>query len=114
MDCLAVLAVLAAPFGPTGRTALHALLERARQPALQVAALRSHFDTKDLLRARGYRWNAEARVWIGEIAVAERDAELAWLKDAIYGGRSAEVEIETLTALERYSGREGTRERVRL
>ena len=114
MECLAVLAVLAGPVGPGGHTALRALLERARQPGLHVAALRSHFDTKDLLKARGYRWHAEARVWIGEIGAADRDAELAWLKQAIYGGRSAEVEVETLTALERYSGREGTRELVRL
>ena len=112
MDCLAVLAVLAGPLGSGGQTALQALLEHARQPRLHISALRSHFDTKDLLKARGYRWHAEARVWVGEIAAADRDAELQWLKQAIYAGRSAEVEIETLTALQRYSGREGARERV--
>ena len=114
MDCLAVLAVLGQPLGDTGNTALHALLERARQPAFHVAALRSHFDTKDLLKGRGYRWNAEDRVWVGEVSAADREAELAWLKTAIYGARGAEVEIETLTAHERYSGRPGTRERVSL
>ena len=114
MDCLAVLAVLAQPLGATGQPALQALLERARQPAYQVAALRSHFDTKDLLKARGYRWHAQDRVWVGEIAAAGRDAELAWLKGAVYGGKDAEVEIETLTAHERYSGRQGITERVRL
>jgi DNA polymerase-3 subunit epsilon len=114
IDCLAVLAVLANPLGATGQTALHALLERARESSYRIAALRSHFDTKDLLKARGYRWNAEARVWIGDIAAAARDGELAWLKESIYGGRDAEVEIETLTAKERYSVREGKRERVRL
>ena len=113
-DCLAVLAVLAKPLGETGQTALLALLERARESSYRVAALRSHFDTKDLLKARGYRWNSEVRVWIGEIAAADRESELVWLKEAVYGGRDAEVEIETLTAKERYSVREGKRERVRI
>jgi DNA polymerase-3 subunit epsilon len=114
MDCLAVLAVLAQSMGDTGKPALRALLVRAREASYQVAALRSHFDTKDLLKARGYRWNADARVWAIDIAAAGRDAELAWLKAAVYGGRDAEVEIETLSARERYSGRDGKRERVRI
>ncbi len=114
IDCLAVLAVLANPLGNTGHTALLALLERARESSHRIAALRSHFDTKDLLKARGYRWNSDVRVWIGEIAAAERESELAWLKETVYGGRDAEVEIETLTAKERYSVREGKRERVRI
>jgi DNA polymerase III subunit epsilon len=114
MDCLAVLAVLSSPLGTTGKTALHALLERARESSYQVAALRSHFDTKDLLKARGYRWNPDIKVWVGEIAGAARDAEFAWLREAVYGGHNAEVEIETLTAKERYSVREGKSERVRI
>jgi DNA polymerase-3 subunit epsilon len=114
VDSLAVLAVLANPLGATGQTALHALLEHARESSYQVAALRSHFDTKELLKARGYRWNPNIKVWIGEIAGAARDAEFAWLREAVYGGRDAEVEIETITAMERYSGREGKRERIRI
>ena len=114
MDCLALLAVLAHALGDTGKPALRALLERARESSYRIAALRSHFDTKDLLRARGYRWNADVRVWAVEIPAAAREAELAWLKQAVYGGRDAEVEIETLTAQERYSGRDGQRERVRI
>lgn len=114
IDCLAVLAVLSQPLGTTGQSALHALLACARATSFQVAALRSHIDTKDLLKSRGYRWNSEIRVWVGKIAQADRDSELAWLKEAIYGGNSAEVEIETLTAKERYSLRAGKRERVRI
>ena len=114
MDCLALLAVLARPLGETGSPALWSVLQHARESSYSVAALRSHFDTKDLLKARGYRWNADARVWTREVAGAARDAEFAWLKAAVYGGREAEVEVETLTALERYSGRDGRRERVRI
>ena len=113
-DCLAVLAVLSARLGDTQRTAFQVLLDSARQPAYRVAALRSHIDTKDLLKARGYRWHPENRVWVGEFIAAERDAELEWLKAAVYGGAGAEVEIETLTAKQRYSHRDGKKERVRL
>jgi DNA polymerase III subunit epsilon len=113
-DCLALLAVLGKPLGDSGRPALHALLENARQPGFRVAALRSHIDTKNLLKARGYRWNPEDRVWVGDIGGSEREAELAWLKKAIYRGESAEVEIETLTARQRYSQRSGKKERIRL
>lgn len=114
IDCLAVLAVLAGPFGPDGEPAMQVLLHNARRPSLMIAALRSHFDTKDLLRARGYRWNGEERVWIRATAAGDREAELAWLKQFVYGGKDADVEIETLTAKVRYSARPGTKERVRL
>lgn len=114
MDCLAVLAVLSGPLGESGTPALQALLARVRESSYSIAALRSHFDTKDLLKARGYRWNPDIKVWAREVAGAAREAEFSWLKAAVYGGREAEVEVETLSARERYSGREGKRERVRL
>jgi hypothetical protein len=39
-------------------------------------------------------------------------AELQWLKEAVFGGKGASVEIETLDARVRWSGRAGKRERV--
>jgi DNA polymerase-3 subunit epsilon len=113
-DCLAVLKVLAGPLGESGAPALYALLASARQPSYRVAALGSPFETKDVLKARGYRWHMEGKVWVGEVAVAEREAELAWLKETVYSGEGVEVEIETLTAKQRYSNREGKKERVRI
>ncbi len=113
-DCRAVLAVLAQPFGGTGRSALGELLEHARQPSYRLAALNSPFEVKDLLKARGYRWHADAKVWMRDLADAERAGELEWLKTAVYDGKSVEVEIETLDAKRRYSGREGKKERVSL
>ena len=114
IDCLAVLSVLAAPIGETTILALHALLESARQTSFRVSALGSPFDSKDALKSRGYRWNSADKIWVGEVGVAEREAELAWLKATIYEGKSVEVEIETLTAKQRYSNREGKKERLRI
>jgi DNA polymerase III subunit epsilon len=114
IDCLAVLKVLAGPIGETTNSALHALLESARQTSFRVAALGSPFESKDALKARGYRWNSEDKIWVGEVGAAKREAELAWLKEAVYEGKSVEVEIEMLTAKQRYSDREGKKERVRI
>ena len=94
--------------------ALKSLLESARVPSLRVWAIGSAYETKDVLKARGYRWESDRRVWFGEISVAEREAELAWLKDAVYGGKSATVEVETVDARVRWSGRPGIVERVRV
>jgi hypothetical protein len=45
---------------------------------------------------------------------AERATEFEWLKAEIYGGRSIEVELETVDARLRYSERQGKKERVTL
>jgi DNA polymerase III subunit epsilon len=114
VDCLAVLAVLAQPLGGGLGSGLKALLESARQPNLRIAAIGSAFETKDLLKDRGYRWDPERKVWSTEVPGAERKEELAWLKEAVYGGKEATIEVERLTAKERYSVRAGKMEKVRL
>lgn len=94
--------------------ALALLLESARVPTLRVWAIGSAFETKDVLKARGYRWESERRVWFGEVGAADREAELAWLKDAVYGGKGATIEVETIDARVRWSERSGAVVRVRL
>ena len=114
VDCRALLEVLRRPFGETGASAFKVLLESAREPSLRVWATGSPFETKDILRARGYRWEADKRVWYRDLAAAEHEPELAWLKEHVYAGKSAGVEVETFDAKTRYSGRAGTKERVRV
>ena len=94
--------------------ALGLLLESARLPTLRVWAIGSAYETKDVLKARGYRWESERRVWFGEVGAADREAELAWLKEAVYGGKGATIEVETIDARVRWSERSGAVERVRL
>lgn len=108
MDCHALLAVLAAPLPNTGETGLARLLAAAQATSYRVQATGSPFASKDALRARGYRWDAERKVWhtlVGNQAAL--DAECEWLKKDVYGGRSARIDIERQTALERFSGRPG-------
>lgn len=108
MDCHALLAVLAAPLPNTGETGLARLLAAAQSTSYRVQATGSPFASKDALRGRGYRWDAERKVWHTQVGnQAALDAECEWLKKDVYGGRSARIDIERQTALERFSSRAG-------
>ncbi|WP_256375861.1 3'-5' exonuclease [Caulobacter sp. S45] len=107
-DCLAALELLARVHPVSRRTGLAQLLDRARAPSWRIWAENAPFDFKDQLKARGYRWNAEAgggpRAWYIDVAEAVREPELAFLKAEIYRG-----EIDLLTrrvdAYDRFSDR---------
>jgi DNA polymerase-3 subunit epsilon len=114
IDCQALLEVLRRPFGETRETALKVLLASAREPSLRIWATASPFETKDVLKARGYRWEADRKVWYRDLGAADQEAEIAWLKETVYSGKSAGVEVETFDARTRYSGRGGKKENVRV
>jgi DNA polymerase-3 subunit epsilon len=112
-DCHALLEVLQNPLPVSGMLAMQSLLETAREPEIKVSALNSPFETKDLLRERNYRWNAEKRVWAKGVQKKHLEDEVAWLRNFIYGGKGFRLEQETLTAKNRYSLRPGETEMVR-
>ena len=109
MDCHALLAVLCAPLPQAPeRNGMATLLAAALRPALRLYATHAPFDSKDLLKARGYRWNAEQKVWFTRISdQAALEAECEWLKTDVYGGRNAVIAIEQSDALAKYSSRGG-------
>ena len=109
MDCHALLAVLCAPLPRAPeRSGMATLLAAALRPALRLYATHAPFDSKDLLKARGYRWNAEQKVWFTRISdEAALEAECEWLKTDVYGGRNAVIAIEQSDALAKYSSRGG-------
>ncbi|WP_158913243.1 3'-5' exonuclease [Caulobacter sp. S45] len=106
-DCLATLEILARPL-PSGRTALAALLERARRPSWRLWAENAPFEHKDVLKARGYRWSGgddgRPRAWWTDVDQDMVEAELDWLRSNVYG-YEAEVPQRRLTAFDRYSER---------
>ena len=127
-DCHALLAVLAQPlqrFGGHGHdatassatpaasiapaTGLATLWQAAAQTHHRLQATGAPFEAKDALKARGYRWDSQQRVWgtnmRSEAALAE---ELVWLADEVYGGRATRVRVEALDARQRFSTRGGT------
>ena len=109
VDCHALLQVLSQPVGDNDTTGLSQLIHAAGQPSFKVRATGSPFATKDKLKARGYRWDAEARVWFCSLGSEPLLAsELDWLAAEVYENRRAQAEVEALDALTRYSLRGGT------
>ena len=109
MDCHALLAVLTAPLAQSpAEIGMARLLAAARAPSYRLYATHAPFESKDLLKARGYRWNAEQRVWFTRLGdEGALQTECQWLKAQAYGGRNAVVAIEQMDALGKYSSRPG-------
>lgn len=107
-DCLATLEILSSPLPGTDGSGFQALLASARKASVRIWAENSPFDLKDVLKARGYRWNGDPgpgpRAWWIDVDEADKDAELAFLQAEIYRG---EVHLPTrrITAFERFSER---------
>lgn len=107
-DCMAAIELMSRAHPTSGRTGLAQLLERARTPTWRIWAENSPFDLKDVLKARGYRWNGDAasspRAWFIDVAEAERAAEEAFLKAEIYGG-DIDLLVRKIDAYDRFSER---------
>jgi DNA polymerase-3 subunit epsilon len=123
-DCHALLSVLARPlaeFGADGQgggvgaateplpTGLARLIMAAGQIHHRLQATGAPFEAKDVLKARGYRWDAQQRVWGTTLrSDAALDDELQWLALAVYGGHATRVKVASVDAQQRYSNRSGT------
>ena len=87
MDCLAVAFML---------HRVPESLDKILKPRVKITAWGSPFETKDILKARGYRWNG--RVW-STILVNGVDEEMAFLKKLYINGQEAtaqEVDQRTI------------------
>jgi DNA polymerase-3 subunit epsilon len=121
VDCHAVLQVLLAPlkavktsgqFQVAGAsqtsTGLLQLIASAQNPRTVLRATGSPFESKDKLKARGYRWDAEGRVWSCNLKSQEAlDAECEWLKAQVYGGRAVRLQLEIQDSRVQFSNRPG-------
>lgn len=86
------------PGGGSVRTHLARLIEAAETPSVMVQAERAPFSKKELLRARGYRWNPDGPFWQIELPPERVEYEKAW------GYRSGlpAMTARTITACERH------------
>lgn len=95
VDCHALLQVLASPQADGSGTGLARLIAAASRPSYKLRATGAPFEAKDLLKARGYRWDAAARVWGCSLGSDEAlEAERTWLQAQVYGQRRAQAEVE--------------------
>lgn len=109
-DCYALLEILQQPLPKSGDLVLKSILSGLSQKSYQIFATGSPFETKDMLKARGYRWDGEKKCWHTSVAGDDAiKAEVAWLKTSVYGGKKASVEIEVHNCMTRFSKRTGKR-----
>lgn len=107
-DCEAVLHLLANPLPLSGLPGLLPVLEDARRVTGRLYAADAPYDYKDMLKARGYRWNADGapgkpRAWYIDLDQGLLVAEQAWLNASVYGGRAGSLPVTLISAKDRYS-----------
>lgn len=108
-DCLATLHVLATP-RDGDVSPLTLLLENARKTTARLSAIGTPIETKDVLKARGYRWFSgnptRPKTWYRDVPESELEAEQTWLREHAYGGlANPPWRVDRFTAKERYSER---------
>ena len=105
-DGLATLEILSAPLPGSDGSGFQTLLAAARKASIRIWAENSPYDLKDVLKARGYRWNGEPgpapKAWYIDVEEADRDAEVAFLRSEIYRGEIDPL-MKKITAFERFS-----------
>lgn len=91
---------------PDGTTALSQLVARSQRPSWLMRAVGADFGVKDLLRARGYRWDPARRLWWREVVDDARLEEESWLARHVYAAdarpRAMGPEVEERTASTRF------------
>lgn len=107
-DCRALLEILSRPLPMTGELALKRLLDTARRPTMRIWAEDAPFDFKDILKARGYRWNdgsdGRPRSWWADLEQDSLEVELAYLRAEIFQ-YDADIAVRRVTAVDRFSDR---------
>jgi DNA polymerase-3 subunit epsilon len=105
-DCYAAIHLLATPFAD-GVLPMRHLLESARRPLWRLEATQAPRERKDLLKARGYRWNPAQFVWWREVTDGERTTEVAWLRESVYLRPDASPTLERIDPKRRFVERGG-------
>lgn len=108
IDCQVGIHVLAKDWLGDGRTALRALLGSVRSEGARIWAVGSPFSVKDLLKARGYRFNGSRKVWYRDLPADDLEAEQRWLASEVYQEElrrrgKVRLRLSRITARERYS-----------
>jgi DNA polymerase-3 subunit epsilon len=110
IDCLAVLEILAQPTPKSQQPGLKILLAKQTQRDWTVFALKSRFETKDILKARKYMWDPKQNVWFNTVSGSESiKNEIEWLKREIYNGQNIELGFEERDSYTKFSKRNGRR-----
>jgi DNA polymerase-3 subunit epsilon len=85
-DADALLHLLTHPDPTRNSPYLLELLTEAKKTTYHLMALSAPFESKDLLKSRGYRWDNLGRTWWKELAHADLSPETEWLEEFVYSG----------------------------
>ncbi|MFA7602197.1 MAG: 3'-5' exonuclease [Novosphingobium sp.] len=102
-DVVALTSLLAAP-AIDGQTILSHLLARCMLDSFRIDAVGAPFEAKDVLKARGYRWDPGRRFWWREVETGDIADETGWLDQQVYRGRG-QAKIQRVTPGERFASR---------
>lgn len=107
-DCFAAIELLRRNLPNSGETGMAALLDRARQTTWRIWAEGTPYETKDILKARGYRWstgeNGAPRAWYIDATDNTKDVELEIISG--FSGKPKNlIRMQKITAKNRYSDR---------
>jgi hypothetical protein len=72
--------------GDTDNPYLKELIFSSSRLQVLIYAQGSPFESKDLLRLQGYRWNAQLRTWFRIAYQDNLESEIKWLEEKIYLG----------------------------
>ena len=104
-DCHALVELLASPMPNQGRPALKELVDSAQRVRIRIWAEKAPFELKDILKARGYRWNSgqdgNPKSWWVEVDEAAAYTEMNFLSRNVYG-HGVDLRRDRLTAHVRY------------
>ena len=107
-DCFAAIELLAKPLPHSGEPAFKQLLENASKATWRIWASYAAFDLKEALRDRGYKWrsggNRALRAWFIDVTEGLREAELAFIQNAIYH-QKIDLPMRRIDAYPRFSSR---------
>ena len=105
-DCLAGVHILSQESLISKQPVLKQLLESALAIRFRLWATNAPYESKDLLKMRGYRWsmnqNDKQRAWSIELKEDQIEEEINYLRSEIYGS-SINIPIEVFDAYSRFS-----------
>lgn len=102
-DVEALLRLLDHPLDDGG-TVLRRLLRNGARPSWIVDAVDAPFSAREVLRDRGYRWDARLKLWSAEVSDEAVEGEIAWARMMLYGGRR-DPAARRIDWAERYAAR---------
>lgn len=105
-DCEAGVGLLTMKLPKSGERVLSRVLRSARQPRWRIFADGAPFEAKDILKHRGYKWNADRafgpRAWWKDMPPETLGVELDYLEAEIFRA-PVQPPIFEITAFQRYS-----------